>query len=453
MLSSHEVPRQVLIVDDHRPIHDDFRRILSADPLSERLDSLESQLFQTPVAPSRSVKYQLHNAFQGEDAYHLVRERAGEGTPIDIAFVDMRMPPGWDGIETIDHLWEVDPDLHIVICTAYSDYSWPEISDHFGCRDNLLILRKPFDNLEVLQIAAALTEKRRLADIVRRKCLEMESTIRRRVDELSTKDSVLRHRQRLESIGLMAAGVSHEFRRVTKDIVRSLGLALALDNLGSKVAGFLHEAMDAASQGAASATQLRDYCRPRYTKHEPIELAQLVREFVAMTRPFVQESIRFELRELNSRVVVDADRVSMLQVLVNLINNARDAMPTGGVITLEVDVIQSASLAGSSLVRSRRQELPDSLATLRVSDTGHGIPSNLRNRVFEPFFTTKEYGNRSGLGLSTVNGIVREHNGWIEFESDGATGTSFVIYLPVRNVEGENAITSGAESVTSQAFA
>lgn len=432
MLSDRGSPRQVLIVDDYRPIHEDFRKILGTNPLHERLDGLEYQLFGGAPATMSQASYQLHSAMQGQQAYEIVQARTSQGAPIELAFIDMRMPPGWDGMETIDHLWEVDPDIQMVICTAYSDYSWTEIAQHFGRRDNLLILRKPFDNVEVLQIAASLTEKRRLGDLVRRKCVEMETTIHQRGVELRTRASALRQRQKLESVGLIAAGVSQRCANAVNSVCDSLRQAIDVAHRDSKVAEFHDAALRGAEWAARWASQLEDFCRPKRLQRTSIDIGQVIRECAEMIQPFFDESVRFDLAHCEVGAIVAADRVSMQQVFVNLSTNARDAMPAGGVISVAVRRMRSMELATSSLSRCRGQALPDELVSICVSDTGHGIPAKLRDRIFEPFFTTKEFGSRSGLGLSTVNDIVREHDGWIEFESDTAKGTSFVIYLPAQ---------------------
>jgi DNA-binding LytR/AlgR family response regulator len=122
------------------------------------LNADESLLFDE-LRPVTTVGFELESACQGEEGLRFVQERFASGLPYALAFVDVLMPPGWDGIETIGRLWQVDPNLQIVICTAYSDYSWSDIRTKLGSSDNLLILKKPFDNIEVIQLAHALTRK------------------------------------------------------------------------------------------------------------------------------------------------------------------------------------------------------------------------------------------------------------------------------------------------------
>lgn len=151
---------RILIIDDNRAIHDDFEKILCQNEVDDDLALAEAAFLGDDLDAGATVKYELDHAFQGEEGLGLVQQAQREGMAYDLAFVDMRMPPGWDGVETIEKLWEVEPALQVVICTAYSDYTWGEIARRLGLNDRLLILKKPFDNAEVSQIAAAMTAKR-----------------------------------------------------------------------------------------------------------------------------------------------------------------------------------------------------------------------------------------------------------------------------------------------------
>nr|MBA2586367.1 response regulator [Chthoniobacterales bacterium] len=138
---------RILIIDDNPSIHDDFRKILGpADvKLAKELDDDEAALFGERADASRPWSFQIDSAFQGQEGLQKVRTAVANGTPYAVAFVDVRMPPGWDGIETISRIWKEFPDLQIVICTAYSDYSWDEIAKSIGNSDQMLVLKKPFD--------------------------------------------------------------------------------------------------------------------------------------------------------------------------------------------------------------------------------------------------------------------------------------------------------------------
>ncbi len=153
-------PHRILIIDDNQAIHQDFAKILLKTTADDAgLDELEAALFGTAEPKSSLLNFALDYATQGVEGVTRVEQALAENQPYALAFVDGRMPPGMDGIETIQELWKKDPELQVVLCTAYADYSWQEIRDILGETDNLLILKKPFDNMEVLQMAHALVRK------------------------------------------------------------------------------------------------------------------------------------------------------------------------------------------------------------------------------------------------------------------------------------------------------
>jgi two-component system NtrC family sensor kinase len=175
---------RLLIIDDNRSIHDDFHKILGQSDENVALAEAETAFLGKAATVAPRITYHIDDAFQGQEGLELVVQALHHQRPYDVAFVDMRMPPGWDGVETIERLWDRDPDLQIVICTAYSDYTWSEIIERLGCNDNLLILKKPFDNVEVSQLAVALTEKRRLARQANLKMEQLEALVQLRTQKL-----------------------------------------------------------------------------------------------------------------------------------------------------------------------------------------------------------------------------------------------------------------------------
>ena len=165
-------PRKILVIDDNVAIHGDIRRLLHrrrADDLTED----EQFIFGGPLTPHTLLQhdYEIDSATSGQEGLALLKAASEKQTPYQMAFVDMRMPNGWDGLETIKQFWALEPGLQVVICTAYSEYSWEQIVQQLGFSDRLLILKKPFDNLEVCQLAAALTERwatnQRTAEMIR----------------------------------------------------------------------------------------------------------------------------------------------------------------------------------------------------------------------------------------------------------------------------------------------
>gem|GEM_PF-543017 len=188
--ASTEEILHILVVDDNAAIHDDFRKILlPGNDEPGRLDQLENALFgdEPPTRRGRFLPHQaftLHSAYGGEQAIAMVRDATRQGRHFCVAFVDVRMPPGINGIETIPHLWQADPNLQIVICTAYSDHTWSDIVRSFGYRDSLLVLRKPFDSIEALQVAHALARKWTLGRQVKLRMEALEHAVQARTADL-----------------------------------------------------------------------------------------------------------------------------------------------------------------------------------------------------------------------------------------------------------------------------
>jgi diguanylate cyclase (GGDEF)-like protein len=182
MMSRKSADFRLLIVDDNEAIHNDLKKILLPQKVSSALTDDEALLFGKVV--SHGIEFEIDSAFQGQEGLARLQEAQAGGRPYALAFIDIRMPPGWDGIETISHLWNTDPDLQIVICTAYSDHSWTDIEKHLGISDNLVILKKPFDPIEVTQLAHALTSKWLSARHARLRLEELDRLVEKRTADL-----------------------------------------------------------------------------------------------------------------------------------------------------------------------------------------------------------------------------------------------------------------------------
>ncbi|MFO0737584.1 MAG: EAL domain-containing protein [Labilithrix sp.] len=185
--------RRIIVIDDNRAIHADFAKTLAANRTSETLMSdIAADLFDEPaevVPASSTMTFELAFADQGQQGAEMVRAAIAAEKPFSVAFVDMRMPPGWDGVQTIKALWELDPELQCVICTAYSDYSWEDILRELGVNDRLLLLRKPFDSAEVCQLACALSEKWHLARHAHLKLEQLRSMVEEQTRQLAESEA------------------------------------------------------------------------------------------------------------------------------------------------------------------------------------------------------------------------------------------------------------------------
>ena len=187
-----EKNQRILIVDDNESIHDDFRKILSLNTSDQDFDAEDAAIFGSSTArPASRACFELSFATQGLQALEIVRNATAADRPFALVFMDVRMPPGCDGLETTVQLWKVDPDLQVVICTAFSDKSWEEMYEKLPHPERLLILKKPFDSIEVLQLAHALTEKWALLRAVQRNVEELENTVAARTHELTAANGLL----------------------------------------------------------------------------------------------------------------------------------------------------------------------------------------------------------------------------------------------------------------------
>lgn len=190
---------KVIVIDDNTAIHEDFIKILMKNKQSTDsvIAEMDKELFGETDADSLLPNFVIETASQGEEGVNKIALAIKNGSPYALAFVDIRMPPGWDGVKTIKKIWELDKNIQVVICTAYSDYTWEETIKELGQTDNLLILKKPFDNIAVRQLACALTKKWQLMKDAREHTSSLEARVKERTQSLS--DSLSRMRATLES--------------------------------------------------------------------------------------------------------------------------------------------------------------------------------------------------------------------------------------------------------------
>jgi len=448
-------PFRLLIIDDNPAIHDDIRKVLAgpAEPKLAFADA-KSRIFGRPAPAPRTVRFDIDSAFQGEEGLAKVREAARTGRPYALAFVDVRMPPGWDGIETTSQLWAVDKDLQVVLCTAYSDYSWEEILGKLPATDSLVILKKPFDNIEVSQMAYALTRKWQLTRQRELQMEELDRLVAERTGQLSSANELLKreieqrtqaqeavhqnlleqHRlerqfvqaQKMEAVGQLAAGIAHDFNNLLQVIHGYSGMLLENEPVGEKGRRQLQRIIDTTAQAASLVRQLLTFSRKTSLDIQPMDIRRTFATLAEMLPRLLPENIGISLTTTPEIPLINADEALIQQVLLNLAVNARDAMPSGGFLTIDA--------SEQERVNPEDDGNPDAQANfflcLSVVDTGCGMAEDVLSRIFEPFFTTKGVGQGTGLGLSMVFGIAKQHGGWVKVESQPGAGTRFLIYLP-----------------------
>jgi two-component system sensor histidine kinase/response regulator len=172
---------RLLVIDDNPAIHEDIRKILiKSSRYPYDLDEHEVALFADSPVDFQLPVFEIDSAFQGQEGLDLIEKSLLKGRPYSLAFVDVRMPPGWDGVKTTCKIWEKYPDLQVIICTAYSDYSWDQILQTLGYSDRMVILKKPFERIEVLELAIAMTEKWRLYQEAKLHLNDLERVVQER---------------------------------------------------------------------------------------------------------------------------------------------------------------------------------------------------------------------------------------------------------------------------------
>ncbi|WNG50116.1 response regulator [Archangium minus] len=416
--------RRILVVDDNPSIHQDFRKILARpDDDVEELDAMESMLFGEAPPRLGTSRFELDFALGGEEGVRRVKEAVREGRPYAMAFVDIRMPPGMDGVETTLHMWREEADLQVVLCSAHSDYSWDELSRKLGQSERLLILRKPFDNIEVRQMAHALCEKWELLRASHQRMEDLERIVQERTRALAEANTRLMHAQKLEALGRMSAGLAHEVNNP---------LSFILSNLRHAVRGL--EKLPCPPESMAARDDLREACRDAILGAERIErIVQDVRIFARVDEPprdpvdvraVAELSISMASEALRSgvRLIKDFHEVPRVlgsehglgQVFLNLIVNAAHALRGREDPFIRLGVLRRS----------------DGRVAVEVQDNGCGIPAENLSRLFEPFFTTKPVGTGTGLGLSICHGIVTRLGGDITVHSAPGQGTTFRVVLP-----------------------
>jgi two-component system NtrC family sensor kinase len=467
-----EPGRRILLCDDSPAIHDDIRKILNARTgAAEALDRMEADLFDE--APGAALRdYQIDSAYQGPEALALLRDAHAEGHPYAMAFVDVRMPPGWDGIETINQLWRVDPELQVVICTAYSDHRWSEIIRRLAPTDGLLILRKPFDPVEIRQMCHTLTTKWLLRQQARRHLFDLQAEVKRRTIELVKTTEELRREsearerietelrlvQKLDAVGLVSAGIAHEistpvqFMGESVDLLRHAFTSLhevnsrlraALERVGTDevkrvlaeadqglglpvIERDIGEALDGMLEGTSRISTIvramKDFMHPVKREKAPADLNHALLTTLTVARSEYKYVARVET-ELDAELPYAVCHIGDLnQVFLNLIVNAAQAI---------AEVVARTHQPGVIRVKSRLERGRD-VIVVEVEDNGPGILPEVQPRVFEPFFTTKAPGKGTGQGLAIARTIVVDrHGGELDFETEPGRGTTFRVRLPI----------------------
>lgn len=448
------------------------------------MDEAEAALFGDVSKKPGVERFEIDSAFQGQEGLERVQQALAGGRPFAMAFIDVRMPPGWDGIETTAHLWNVDPDLQIVICTAYSDYSLTDMIAKIGQSDRFVILKKPFDTIEASQLAHSLTHKWQLLQQTKQKVNDLEKSVRERTTELTAINQTLlteigerkqaererqmmevqlRQSQKLEAIGQLAAGIAHEINtpmQYVGDNTRFLKEAFGtivkllechvelldavktkdprpdflnraeevfadsdLKYLFEQIPTSLNETLEGVERVSKIVRAMKEFSHPGSKDKVPGDLNRAIESTITVAYnewKYVAE-IKLDLDAALPQVPCFIGEFN--QCILNLLVNAAHAIG---------DVVKHQPGTKGLITVSTRRDGDHVEICLR--DTGTGIPESARPHIFEPFFTTKDVGKGTGQGLSIVYGsIVKKHGGTVNFKTECGKGTIFILCLPLKS--------------------
>ncbi|WP_186767484.1 response regulator [Blastopirellula retiformator] len=434
----NEINRRVIVIDDNPAIHDDFRRILSgASNLNVATSDVRALLFEEDeLAPDEhDFAFEIESAYQGEEGLEKVAAAEKAGLPFALAFVDMRMPPGWDGLETIQRIWRDYPDIQVVICTAYSDHTWESLLEKLGETDQLVILKKPFDVIEARQLAIALTRKWQLTqqarvrmDVLNRLVEERTADLMRAASELkSTNDRLTEASQAAEAANRskseFLANMSHEIRTPMTAIIgyaeelrkadenehapkeRVFALETILRN-GHHLLQVINDVLDLSKIEAGKL----DVC-PQTAS--PVRIVSDVLALMHLRAS--QKGLRLENEFCGPMpAVVMTDATRLRQVLINLLGNAIKYTEEG-TVSLRTRLIGIGS--------------EDPQLEFEVIDSGIGMSDEEMRRIFLPFeqantSMSRRYGG-TGLGLSISIRLTELLGGQMQCESNPGRGSIF----------------------------
>jgi signal transduction histidine kinase/ActR/RegA family two-component response regulator len=255
----------------------------------------------------------------------------------------------------------------------------------------------------------------------------MVDSLQKREAEKEELEEKLRHSQKMEAIGTLAGGVAHDFNNILMAI-NGYGTLIQIElDEGSKLWSYADQIVKAGDRAANLTHRLLAFTRKQIISPRPIIIDEIITNIENMLTRLITEDIELRLNLNATDAVVVVDPGQLDQVLINLVANARDAMPQGETISITTGTVTLED----DFVKRHDQENAGEYALITVSDSGAGMTENIMGRIFDPFFTTKEVGKGTGLGLSMVYGIVKQHNGIIEVDSEIGKGSSFRIYFPL----------------------
>lgn len=421
---------RILIVDDNESIHEDFEKVLShkSDSLNQ-IPSFEEHFWGDAKAKVNQRAdivghFKIDHAYQGDEAINLVRKAAEEGFSYSLIFMDIRMPPGFNGIVTVSKIWEEFPDVEVVLCTAHSEYTLNDIVSTLGMTDQLMFIRKPFDTVTVVQMALALTQK-----------YHLHQQTKKYIEDLNLTNIELAKAKEESEAANMAkseflANMSHELRtpmhailsfskfgirkinKVTKE--KLLHYFTQINSAGDRLLALLNDLLDLSKLEAG---------RMSY-KMELFDLKRIVDvTFAELKATVIEKGIKVIIQPPEIETTVECDSYKIGQVMRNLFSNAIKFTPAGKKIDVVFD----------NLAFINEQGFVVEGISVSVVDEGVGVPEDELDAVFDKFIQsskTKTGAGGTGLGLAISHEIIKSHSGKIWAENNDAGGATFRFVLP-----------------------
>lgn len=478
--------RRILVIDDTPNVLQDFRNILcpAIQFISDAWSEVRHDPFDAPFQHHRKEPFELECVDNEKSGRDLVTQAKAQGSPFAVVFLDVQLPNGWDGLETVERIWDEDPDVQVVLCTAYPDVGWSEVLPRSGRQDQVLILRKPFDPIEVWQLSSALTMKWHWAHQARVRVHELEQIIMTRTGlleetncrieeallkrqevevqlaqairaveectlELSAvRDHALNEIHERERVEVILRHKTDELARSNRDLEQFASVAahdlqeplhsiqVFLDLLRLKYGsalnthglGYVDRVKNAAGRMQQLIQSLLVYSRVEFPQmaEEKLVLRELVEEILSDLGAQIEETRA--VVQLGELPTIYGNAIQIRQLFQNLLANALKFHQPGvpPVICITATIIQDRRHTGSGQ--------HGRLCQIEIYDQGIGIPSEQFEKIFRMFtrLHRKEEFEGTGIGLAVCQRIVEQCGGAISVRSKLGEGSTFIVTLPIQ---------------------
>ena len=425
--------------------------VIDSDPaLREHLDEMFNGAKNASLSDSQDdLTYIIHGCNSCADAQERIETRKANDTPYELIFVDTVLDDG-DGLILIKNLWKIDPDIHVVLCTADTTLSWQQVVNHLGESDQLLILQKPFIDLALRQIVHAMMRKWQLSRQSQHVMKFMESQIKDRTKAIEEATQNLLQSEKLAAIGQLAAGIAHEINTPAQyvgDNIRALNdFFSSITRLLDHYRHLLEERhLDPLLKSARAQEEQEDLAF--ILEDAPLAIAQALQGMDQVVR--IVQAMKGFSHAGQSRASSVNINLALENTLLVASNNYKyiadietqfSEIPTiecfpGELNQVFLNIILNAAHAIEDSQKGRGKITISTTPSetgiiIRISDTGTGIPEGIRDRIFDPFFTTKDVGRGTGQGLNIAYRIIHEqHGGTITYQTESGLGTTFIIGL------------------------